>query len=210
MLDDQAAEHQADAAADPEHRADGADRHAHLVRRELVADDPEAEREDRRPGALQRAEARSARRCSAPASRRGSRTPKIPSEITSSFFLPCASPSLPMIGVSTEADQEARHQPRHPRRRRVELLGEERQRRHHQRLHDRERDARDGQQAEREFVGVGGHDDQLAGPRRGPARGFARRRRCGSRTQIGGNPARSRRPRDVAAPSDAMRPTDCA
>ena len=53
VVGDEAAEDQAGAAADAERGGDQADARADLLARELVADDPEAEREDAAAGALQ-------------------------------------------------------------------------------------------------------------------------------------------------------------
>ncbi len=55
VVDDHAREHEAGAAADPERRRDQADAGADALARELVADDPEREREDRAAEALDRA-----------------------------------------------------------------------------------------------------------------------------------------------------------
>ena len=55
VVDDHAAEHEAGAAADAERRADQPDAGRDPLGRELVADDPEREREDRGADALDRA-----------------------------------------------------------------------------------------------------------------------------------------------------------
>src|SRR5437764_14598407 len=56
MVDDEAAEDDPEAAADAEDGRDQADRDADLLARELVADDPEAQREHGRPQTLEGAE----------------------------------------------------------------------------------------------------------------------------------------------------------
>jgi hypothetical protein len=52
VVDDQAAQHEPGAAADPERGRDEADAGGHALARELVADDPEGRREDRAARAL--------------------------------------------------------------------------------------------------------------------------------------------------------------
>jgi hypothetical protein len=96
VLEDDAAEHQPETAAHAEHRAQHADGDADLRGRELVA-----EREDRRARALQHpAEHQRLEPWAAAAP--GEPRPKTVSETTSRRRLPCASPSLPRIGVSTD------------------------------------------------------------------------------------------------------------
>src|SRR3954465_9747931 len=51
-VDDHTGKHQPEAAADAERRADAADGRGHAVVREVVADDPEGEREDAAADAL--------------------------------------------------------------------------------------------------------------------------------------------------------------
>src|SRR6266508_4080510 len=55
VSDDHAGQHEPEAAADPEHGRYEPDRNADLLARELVANDPEAEREDGSAGTLNRA-----------------------------------------------------------------------------------------------------------------------------------------------------------
>src|SRR4029450_8922254 len=53
VVDDHAREGKAEPAADAEYRRDGADRRPNLLRRELVLDDREGEREDRGAATLE-------------------------------------------------------------------------------------------------------------------------------------------------------------
>jgi hypothetical protein len=61
VIDDQAGKDDSEAAADAEDSRDQADPDADLLARELVADDPEAQRKDRRAEALKGSESRGRR-----------------------------------------------------------------------------------------------------------------------------------------------------
>ena len=103
VVDQQAADDEARAAADAERRRDQADARADALARELVADDPEAQREDAAADALQHAagdddlERVAERRHD----RAGARTAS--SEMTSIRRLPNMSPRRPKTGVETAA-----------------------------------------------------------------------------------------------------------
>ena len=138
----------------PNTRRHHADRDAHLLGRELVADDPEARAgTTAAPVPWSTRQATSHAKDPTPAPRPTSRAPNTARHTTSSRFLPYMSPSLPSSGVSTDELS------RKPVTSHVvsacdvpNSLPEERQRRDHERLHDREGDARDREQGERDPV----------------------------------------------------------
>ena len=103
VVDDRACEHDAGAAADAEQRRHQADPGGHPLARELVADDPEGEREDAARGALDDPPDEHQRRATTPARRRTVPTASSASTITSSRSLPYMSPSRPISGVATDA-----------------------------------------------------------------------------------------------------------
>ena len=104
VVGDHAAEDQAGAAADAERRRDQADAARDLLARELVADDPEAEREDAAAGALQDAAERRRPRGRSPSAETTEPAANSPSATTSSRRLPNMSPRRPKIGVQTAAE----------------------------------------------------------------------------------------------------------
>ena len=104
LSSDEAAADEPDPAAHPERARHQPDRHPDLLARELVADDPEAQREDGRARALHdAAEHQPGQDHASAAASEPSRRP--PGEITSIRFLPYMSPSFPSSGVSTELDR---------------------------------------------------------------------------------------------------------
>jgi hypothetical protein len=104
VLEDEAATDQADPAAGAEHAGDDADRDAHLLGRELVADDPEGQREDGRAGAWSTRQATIQPRLGAAAAP-NEPSPNTARENTSIRFLPWVSPSMPSSGVRTDEDR---------------------------------------------------------------------------------------------------------
>ena len=102
VLDDHARQHDPDAGADAEDRREQADAARHLLARELVADDPEREREDPAARALDEAGDDST------ASELDTAASRVPAASTTSVHsssrsLPYMSPRRPMIAVPTEA-----------------------------------------------------------------------------------------------------------
>ena len=103
VVDDHAREDDPEAAADTEHGREQADPDLDLLGRELVADDREAEREERAAGAETTRNAISDQMLHATAAPRqpARKSPRLTSSIRS---FPNWSPSLPRIGVVTAAE----------------------------------------------------------------------------------------------------------
>ena len=143
VLDDHRAREDPDAAADTEHRRHQADAAGDPLARELVADDPEREREDAAARALDRARDDQQRERAARRRRAACPRASTTSVQTSRCSLPYMSPSRPMIAVPTDA--ESRYAGEHPGDAvlgRVEVVLDRRQRRHDRRAEHREREAR--------------------------------------------------------------------
>ena len=173
VVDDQPGDDEPEPSADPEHRREEPDPDLHPVGRELVADDAEAEREDRACGAGddaeqdQRPDVRSRRAADATDQERHERQDEQP-------LLAVAVAELAEDRREHGRRQEkARHHPRDPRRRRVELALELRQRRDDHRLLERIRGRRHRQGREGEAVVlaclrhvVAQRNDRRSSPRR--------------------------------------------
>jgi hypothetical protein len=101
-VDDHAAEHDPEPAADAEHRADEPDRDADLLRWELVADDRERQREHRSavPASARNAISDQMFHATAQPTQPARKSERL---ITSSRSFPYWSPSFPRTGVATDA-----------------------------------------------------------------------------------------------------------
>jgi hypothetical protein len=148
VVDDQSGEDDPEPAADPEYRRDQTDRDTDLLARKLVADDPVAEREDGRAGALK----------GTPGDQRpdvpgGSRADRADQEQRQRDD---EQPLFPVLVAELAEDrsrngrheQEDREHPGDPSRRGVELTLQRRQSRDDHGLLQRERDP--GQREDRE------------------------------------------------------------
>ena len=170
VVDDQPGEHDPEAAADAPDRREQADPDLHLLGRELVADDREAEREERAAGA--RDDPERDQRPEAPGER---------SAETAGEEEPEADQQQPLLAeLVAEAaedrrqhrprDEEAGQDPRRPGRARAERVLERAERREDHRLLERERRAGQGQDRQRDVVMLAGevHRRTLAAPPRCP------------------------------------------
>ena len=104
VLDDEAAEDDADPGADAEDGRDQPDPAGDLVERELVADDPEGEREDAAADTLDQAAPRSAGRGCGRPPRAVCRRANATSVQTRTCCLPNMSPRRPRSAVPTDAE----------------------------------------------------------------------------------------------------------
>ena len=152
VVDDQAGEDDAEAPADAEDGGDEPDRDTDLLGRELVADDPEAEWEDRASRALDRP--------------RGDQHPDVPGECGDDraeqeqgqaddeqpFFAVLIAELAEHRSRDRGNEQEHRQHPRDPGRRGVQFALKRRKRRNHHRLLERKCTAGQGQDRERDVV----------------------------------------------------------
>ena len=150
VVDEEAGEHEPEPAADPEDRREQADADLDPLAGELVADDPDAEREHgaSRAGDEPRGDQppdvrrdRAGGAADEEHDQRGDEEPLLPEAVAE---------LAEDRGEDRGREQECRQHPRDPRRRRVEVSLELGQRRHDHRLLERVRRRRERQDPERE------------------------------------------------------------